>query len=604
MGNNQLFLLLTLLIILIFELIIDITLLKTNFFRKIKNKKINNRFVMDIFTIVIVTIGLNLFLYIPEFNYWKLNNNIFINFCYVPIIIIINLMSAFRIAIWIWSVFSISIIGYSFIFTNNIQNTLVLITIHLSVILILGLIIYSLSFLKNKHEKNFLINIAITTILFVINASIFNKYEFKNLNYIAISLCFAIEIILYYVINWFIPFIKNLNHLNLLKNYEKNFFYSFHIARDIIREKIRKNNLKYGLVMIFDYINISRLPILWGNSKTNEIKEIIINELLYAFKDEDVIFFMTTKNEYAAFISLRNKKFIDMFEIYKNNSKQIRPITDPFCKLQLKLLDIPKIISFDNKTQKIYTGIYSSVYGVHSCNIDQLIELARYTKQKSLTSKKGGIVLDIFNPLNWSKFNESNNEYDLNQYFNSNNIEIKITNNKFNKIDVIDFHVSCIKKLLLNYDEIMIYANNKNILEKTMRLIAMESLKELQKINTNKFNKKINLQYPINYILGGDFSINSFKEKINFLNLKLENIILEFDLNYLSNENLNKINFLNLQNLKNSNCTIKFKNFDLEHLEILNYFKPDWIDLSNNSRLNCFINELKNDFNININNHW
>lgn len=604
MDNNQLFLLLTLLIILIFELIIDITLLKINFFKKIKNKKISSKLVMNIFTIAIVIIGLNLFLYIPEFNYWKINNNIFVNFCYVPIIIIISLMSTFAMMICIWGIFTISIIGYSFIFTSNIQNALGLAIIHLSVLFILGLIIYTLTFIKNKQFKNFLINALITAILLVSNLLIFNKYEFENLNYIVISLCFAIELILYYVINLFIPFIKNLNRLDLLKKYEKNFFYSFHIAENIIKDKIKKNNLKYGLVIIFDYINISRLPILWGNSKTNEIKEIIINELLYAFKNEDVIFFMTTKNEYAAFISLKNKSFTNMSEIYKNNNKQIRPVSDPFCQLQLKLLDIPKKISFDNKTQKVYTGIYSSVYGVHSCNLNQLIDFARYTKQKSLTNKKGGIVLDIFDPLNWSKFDTLNNEYKFNQYFNSNNIEIKVMEDIFNKTKVINFHVSCMKNLLLNYDEIKIYANNKNILEKTMRLIAMKSLKEFQKINKSKYDKKINLQYPINYILNGEFSIHNFKEKINFLNLKLENIILDFDLNYFSNKNLNEINFLNLQNLKNSNCIIRFKNFDSQHLEILNYFRPNWIDLSRKSKLVNFTNELKNDFNININNHW
>lgn len=604
MGNNKLFLLLTLLIILIFELIIDITLLKINFFKKIKNKKINPKFVMNVLTSIVVIIGLNLFLYIPEFNYWKINNNIFINFCYLPVIILISSLASFWLTIFIWSAFSISIIGYSFIFTSNFQNSLGLASIHLGVLLILGIIIYCLRFIKSKQFSNFLINILMLAILLVTNTLLFKQYEFKNLNYLLIPLSFVIEIILYYITNWFIPFIKNLNQLNLLKKYEKNFFYSFHIAKNIIKEKIEKNNLKYGLVMIFDYINISRLPILWGNSKTNEIKEIIINELLYAFRDEDVVFFMTLKNEYAAFISLKNKSFTNMFEIYKNNNKQIRPITDPFCRLQLKLLDIPKIISFDEKTQKIYTGIYSSIYGVHSYDLNQLIEFARYTKTRSITNKKGGIVLDIFDPLIWSEFNTKDNGYEFNQYFNSNSIEIKPFNSMFNNIEIVDFHVSCIENLLLNYDEIKIYASNNNILEKTMRLIAMESLKKIQKYNDKKINKKINLQYPINYILSGEFSINSFKEKINFLNLKLDNIILEFDLNYLSNESLNEITFLNLQNLKNNNCIIRFKNFDLKHLEILNYFQPDWIDLFDNSKLINFSKQLKNDFNININNHW
>ncbi|MDE5617671.1 MAG: hypothetical protein K2I36_02370 [Ureaplasma sp.] len=604
MNSNQLFLLLTLLIILIFELIIDTVLLKINIFKKTKIKNINSEKIMDIFRILIITISLNLFLYIPKFYYLQSNNVIFINFCYIPLLVIISLISTFNVSIYIWTLFSLSIIGHSFVFTNSLNGILGLSTIHLTILLILGIIIYYLKLVKNEKISNFLIIFSISILLIILVAIFFKNYEFQKFNYLAITLSFVIELIFYYGLNRFIPFIQNLNRLDILKKYEKHFFYSFNVAQKIIKEKIKQNNLQYGLVMIFDYINISKLPILWGNSKTNEIKKIIIDELLYAFKDEDVIFFITLKNEYAAFIPLRNKTFRNMLDIYKNNNKQIRPINDPFCDLQLKLLDIPKIISFNNKTQKIYTGMYSSIYGIHSCDINELIEFARYTKTKSLTNKKGGIILDVFDPLIWSEFNIKNNEYEFNQYFNSNNIAIKIVLDTFNKINIINFHVSYLNKLLLNYNEIKIYANNKNVLDKTIRLIAMESLKQLKKYNCKTENKKINLQYPINYVLSYEFSIHNFKEKINLLNIQLDNLILDFDLSYLSSNNLNKINFLNLKNLKNNKCIIKFSNFNLEHLEILSSFQPDWISLSSNSKLNNFKDKLEKDFNINVINHW
>jgi len=246
------------------------------------------------------------------------------------------------------------------------------------------------------------------------------------------------------------------------------------------------------------------------------------------------VFFMTKSNEYGCFINLQEFKG-DLEAIYDGNNKQIRASNDAVRPIQNKMINLPKNISYKNKIEQIYAGGYASLYGIHSYDLDQLLDLCTITKQKS-SSIKRGIVLDVYNPGEIKLDDPIVYKPTINNEFLSKDFQISLNNKKItiNDLKVYIPSICCVNKMLFNIDEIKTYALNKNIYNSTLRIIAMQTLKQF--VNIRQYKKScIILDYPLNFVTSNQFSLGDFRNKLQALNLEPENIILKFDLSETSN---------------------------------------------------------------------
>ncbi len=381
----------------------------------------------------------------------------------------------------------------TFLFFSNIIN-----------ILILSILLF-LPSENNIFKKNsrgaifwsitmFIIYISISFISISIIISLYPKeylgiMKIWTINFLYIMLIFWIQI---FIISFIEKMYRNFNKLETYSIKDDVSYYKMSLAQKKLKNIISTEKYKIGFLLLFDIKSSERNK---THNILNEIKEKT-NE-----KYNDVFYFKATTNYYGAFIPMKND--IDLDIIFNNNKKDHRTEED-------KLYEFDKIISNTKKKYETNINISGSIYGVHSYDIKEIIEFAKFLFSPFVAMKnKSTIIIYDFKRIkerlkervHVSSLAISTNNTDIsflraiskdnifypNIYFGNNKDDSKISiTNLFNKKDITP------------EDKEMIIRNS-----------AYQSLR-----NFDKKNSSLVIYYPNSYLENEDFALNSFINKV------------------------------------------------------------------------------------------
>lgn len=433
-------------------------------------------------------------------------------------------------------------------------------------------------------------SIVIFIIMYLLDIIIFSySPSYIGMMALQITILWVITIIITQCSQWYYQFNKKIKAIDSSKVYENEYFLNYGYAIKNIKNYIKRNNVNYGVVIVFNFINLNALPNLWGNNIAKQIQSYVLKDIIDSLKWLDPIFFITEDSEYACFVNLKNFNG-NVKAIYVGNNKQIRSSLDALRQIQNSMLNLSKTISYNNKSQQIYTGAYASLYGIHSYDINQLIKLCLVTKQKSFSTKKSGVILNVYNPNQINLIKPIEFKIKESVIFNPLDFQIHMKKTKYiyNNLTLYDSNVSCVNKLLFNYEEIKNYASNNQEYDVTSRMIAMKVLRTYINLKNIK-NSAVIIDYPLEFVLSNNFNLGEFKAKLESLNLQAENVALRFDFGEL--KKLKVENFTNLQNIKNIGCLLIFTNTIENFGKIINNVKPNFISFN---KKYVFLKEEKN----------
>ena len=483
------------------------------------------------------------------------------------------------------------VIGYSTVYAKDYDFfPAIIFQILCLVVLNISVAITRMIGKNNSFSYIIMSSILVFIILYLLDIIIFSySPTYMAIMALQITVLWVVTIIITQCSQWYYQFSKKIKAIDSSKTYENKYFLNYGYAISNIKNYIKANNVNYGVVIVFNFINLNALPNLWGNNIARQIQNYVLKDVIHGLKWLDPIFFITESGEYACFINLKNFNG-DIEAIYSGNNKQIRSSSDALRKIQNSMLNLSKTISYENKSQQIYTGAYASLYGVHSYDIDQLIKLCLVTKQKSFSAKRGGVILNVYNPSQINLIKPIEVLIKENVIFNPLDFQVQMhkTNYVYEDLTLYDSNVACVNKLLFNYEEIKNYALNNHEYDVTSRMIAMKVLRTYMGLKGTK-NSAVIIDYPLEFVLSNAFNLGEFKAKLESLNLQPENVLLRFDLSELQNSKLN--NFTNLQNIKNIGCPIIFTNATDNFGKIINQIKPNFISFNKNY---AFLREEKN----------
>ncbi|GAA5414833.1 hypothetical protein UREOM_5440 [Ureaplasma sp. OM1] len=372
---------------------------------------------------------------------------------------------------------------------------------------------------------------------------------------------------------------KNIKTLSRSVLYEKDYFLNSIKAKEIIQQKLKQENFNLGLMVVFGFANVDKLPQKLGNYSSNFIIKKLLEKIVKSFQDKEVIFYMTKENQYACFFFLKELDLTKLNLIYQGNNLSKRMNSDPFFDIYKKLQDIPNEVVYNDTSEKIKLNTSGAIYGVHSCQLEHLESLCINTKNTVLYNTKKNI-LQIYNPNTVMIANKKYTEIkSLNKYFGQNDFEINLKVNKyihFNKKITLQPLVSSVNHLLFNFESIADYAKEHKIYEITMRFLAMQCLQEFVKNPKNKKNKII-IPYCWQTLVNPNFNVSWFIKKIRSLNINPANVILRINLDDV--HNLNYGIFDKLKELQTYEINFYWYNFDETNLKLLKFIKPDLVSL-------------------------
>ena len=523
----------------------------------------NHLLIIDIISGIVV--GLMCFLGI-YYSYLKIPDSNTIIMIYLPILLVIGIY--YKSTIFLTCLISILIplIILSTIKKINIINLIY----HFILCFISCCFIITITLLKLKNNKwiNFgFIIIFIGVVILIFFLLIENQ---KIINIVIQSLFIFILYVITYFLGIFIQnLINKINYLNESSVFRTNNFYKQSYALEKINETKTKNH--FGLMCLINFSNMYNLPIQLGNHLSNYIIQKFLDCFVDSLKKLNPIFFITNKNEYAFYIPIKKMDLNLIKNSYKGNFEIKRDNNDPLKNIEKLLENIPTNLVYDNNNFIVKFHVSTSIYGFHSNDNIDLIKKCRISfKNKSINNINS---INLYNPNLDIKFKINYEELkNLQTHFDLNDLEIKL--NYKNKICVPT--ITSINHLLFDIDDIKKYAKEHNIYTILLRWIAMQTLYKYQQ---SKLDKKLLVEYPLNYILDSQFNVNTFLKKINLLNIDIKNIIIKFDLKDIDYDNVNLYYYNNLDSLNQLGIKIYFYNFDEKYIKFIKYFKPNWISI-------------------------
>lgn len=558
--------------------------------KKIAGKIFKNyKIVFNIFSGIVMGI-INFLGIMISYDWYPQTNTIII--LYLPILIVVGV--SYKPSVFLSYLFSILLSLIAFDFARNIS--FVNFSFHAILVCVGCCFVVMIKLLKLTNNKiiNFSFILVFVGIVILIFYLLIKSQPIEN---ILIQSLFVFALYLFsYFLNYYIEnFVNKINELNKSSIFEINNFYKEDVGLKKINESKKIHNI--GLMCIINFTNMYNLPIKLGNHLSKYMQQKLLSCFCEALKEFKPIFFVTSKNEYAFYIPYNKLNLSNLIIMYNGNKLKNRQDNDPLLKLENIIRYIPNQLIFDNEIIDVNFNISCSIYGLHSSDNIQLIELSRLAG-RSMEEYKNNI-LRLYNPKYDIAYKVNYKEIEkLQEFFGPDSIEIKL---KTNKIGWIYPHVSSVNHLLFDMEDIKSFAVQNNIYSITLRWIAMQTVKQYSKEIRNNF---LLVEYPISHILNPNFNIASFKRKLNLLNIDLNKLILKLDCLDIGEWENKVYIFKNLLSISDLGIKMYFVNFDENYSNLIKIIKPDWISI--NKKYKIFteyyqkLNSLVGKFGINL----
>lgn len=466
---------------------------------------------------------------------------------------------------------------------------------HIILVILTSCFVVTIRLLKLKNNKivNFAFILIYIGLLILIFYLLFKNQPVENI-LIQSLFILILYLICYFSSSYIQNFIIKINELNKASNFKINNFYKENFAFKTINETKLKNKL--GLMIIINFTNIFNLPIQLGNHMSNYMQQKLLDSFVDALRQYKPIFFITRKNEYALYIPLNNIDLNNLLIIYEGNDSNIRENNDPLKTLETHIQNIPRELIFGKQKIQVNFQLCCSIYGLHSYDNIQLINMCRLSiKNNNSTSN----IIKVYNPLKDVKPKVNYEEIKkLQKHFGPKSLEIKLIDSKYGWYTP---KVSSVDHLLFDIEDIKEYSLSNGIYPIMLRWICMQSLQRYKDIGKTK---PILIEYPLEHLLSNNFNINGFKRKINLLNIEFSKIIFKLNLLDINLEQNQMLIYQNIKLIMDLGIKTYFYNFDEQYASIVKIIKPNWISI--NKKLKKYnkyyqnLNSLVSKFDINL----
>ena len=557
--------------------------LKINLLKKVYKKYKNFFLLKNIFIKLLqLAIVASIFLitvFFPQFNVSIINNDYkLVSVFYIPLLLTIGMLFDWWMSLLLAITMVIGIsIGYSIYMTNEdlfFSNTIFQILTILVCLLSIGINKLFNKFLSNR----FVIISSLLTFGFTLLLAISLLINQKTLLYmviIEIPIVWVVYLLTYQISYVFLQTIKKTSIITENVTYEKKYFFNYEKSFKKITEYIKSNNTNFGLIIVFNIVNFDMFRKSCGNNVAKKMQNEFLDKIIETVKLISPLLFMTENNNYACFVPI-NLIGTNLEEIYSTNSNYLN---DKISLIQKHLHEIPKQVKYKNQEFKTDLGAYGAIYGLHSCDISELIQLCYFTKRKTYSSRKNNL-LEIYNPnligINKSLVTVQN---ETSKIFKKDfQIKFKKIKNDLIQNNIYSPDISYVDNLLFNIDEIKTYAKENNDYIPAIRTIAMQVLTEFTKKIKNYDKSLVIVDYPVEFLSNINFNLGNLKTKLDFLNIAPEQIIFRFDINNL-NKNSVSIKYLNI--LKSMKFKILISDINILKNNFLKQIIPDYIFIKN-----------------------
>ncbi|AGR40776.1 EAL domain-containing protein [Spiroplasma taiwanense] len=361
--------------------------------------------------------------------------------------------------------------------------------------------------------------------------------------------------------------------LQNIVTYENTYYLNFSSAHKQVLNNISINKVRHGVYLTYFISNFETFE-----SKVNgNTKDFIVNSIstetyeLIKTNFSNVTFFKPNYKTFAAFIPIEIKT-----DFKEKNNSHIHKVEEIMKKVNTK---------FKIKGYKISVKLKSicSYYGLHSNNLETLLDYNRYVEQNLVLNKDQNNVIvnpiEILNEQNKNKKIISLNEVaNLNQFVTLFEPIFNLSINDFDSyflnglIDGVEINSDL-------FEEKFKLINDMGLTSLFLRFISLQALKKLSKQNKNILGKQIFLNYDSDFLSSTEFNVDEFILKLKTLKLDLSKLTFNFNLNKEVNDKVNlEKNIIKLKKYKIKISAFNFGSVDSD-FTFLNIYKPEFIFL-------------------------
>lgn len=408
------------------------------------------------------------------------------------------------------------------------------------------------------------------------------EQSFSFVGIISLDVLFSFSsFLIYYLIHrLIINFFKSYSDILQSGNYAEPGIPNQKYGIKKISDLILKNNIKYGFTITLKCLNEESIIKKYGLSSFYKIRKLWNEFLIDHFPFQNYLEFINKNNDYCIFVGFENLPTkIELKNWYSINQGQI--INESNLNIFNDYLkQMPEFVIYNNKDIKLFFKTFISLYNIHSCEIDKLIDYNQYSyliNQKDIQNK-----IYLFDPsMNYNPYATYNDAEKLDNLFKNGSFDIKFKKVNEKSFDnQIFYYPDCLNLnlLLFNKLEAFNYAKNAKILDIFQRHLASLVINKASEMNLLKSNSHFLLiDYPWTVLNVNVLNIKPYLLKLENVNIKSNNIILTFNLNEFD-KNKYSYEYIShsLLSFQENGFKIAFMNVNENNLEIFKYFIPDY----------------------------
>lgn len=380
--------------------------------------------------------------------------------------------------------------------------------LRLAAVLVMSIVAFATTYIKWKPWPTTLLSSLATTVLLVGFLCCFINSDTGY--YCAAVIVSMVIMLLYYAVIRFInKWLTQMSQLAKQGAYVDKHYLIPTVLDQYFNQFIDKRNVSQALVVSLTF------------TINNKNKDILLDKIYSLFHNDDCLFFKSSYETYGLILSGKQYNIINLNKSFLNNKNSERDVNDDLRFFETKL---SKLLTLAPNLKA-----YVSVYGVHSCNLNQLLKNNHYAL-KHVDKDESKNIIQLFNTNITNQEISDNIAYaTLSQKVNLNDIDVElelIKMNKTNKIFVCPrFYWP--KMLTCDTKEIMqmFDVTTANTL---LRSLAVKSLEKY--INNVDYQQyKLLIYYPIDELNSSTWKCIDLIKKIKLYGLDPKQVILSFN---------------------------------------------------------------------------